>query len=181
MTTGTRHSQSLLSVGGKTRAWSLSSVESRSYTLMYVFLGFYCGFILGESLKKDVSLIAGRILYCGAILLAGLYWRTIDASSHQHHLTVWLDVRRKGKWRFILTRYILLRGGLMLALFGSPLYFNFDSAIVAGRTNALLAVVLVVMMILLGHIEWRYCEQDSNILAIKRAAEEANQHVAMYN
>jgi hypothetical protein len=156
-------------------------MNNKTYILICIFFGFFCGFLLGESLERGLSITIGRILYAGSILIVGLFWRSIDARSHQRHLEVWLELQKRGKWYFILTRYILLRGGLLLALFGVPLYFNANFTSVVYRTIALIFGVLVVMMILLGHLEWLYCEQDSNILAFRRAAEEAKQHAAMYN
>jgi hypothetical protein len=156
-------------------------MKDKSFIIFYLFLGLYCGFLLGASLDKGSSLLIGKILYAAAILLVGLFGRRIDQRSHQHHMEVWHELRRKGKWYFVLTRYVLWRGGILLLLFGAPVssVMRFEATVV--KVLALVAGVLVLMMVFLGHIEWRYCEEDFEILALKRAAEEARQDAAMYN
>jgi len=156
-------------------------MKNKVSILLYIFFGFFSGFLLGASLDRELSMMLGRVLYACGILIVGLFWRTIDVRSHHHHLEIWLELRRRGKWYFIVTRYILLRGGLLLALFGAPLFFNVPFAGPIDRMLELMIIVLMVMMLLLGHLEWRFCEQDSTILAFKRAAEAAKQNAALFN
>lgn len=156
-------------------------VKQKSYALVYVFIGFYCGFVLGAFLDRDVAAAIGKVLYASAILILGLYWRRLDSRAHQHNLEVWHELRTRGKWYFIVSRYVFLRGGLLLTVFGVPLFSvnNFPNTM--GAMLSLITVVLAVMMVILGLTEWRYCEQDFQILALKRAAQEARLDAALHN
>lgn len=86
-----------------------------------------------------------------------------------------------GKLYFILTRYILLRGVVLLLLFGAPLYFNTKFYSVADPMLEMIGGVLPVMMLLPGHIEWRYYAQDFEILTINNAVEQARLNAARHN
>jgi hypothetical protein len=156
-------------------------MKNKVFPFVYVFFGFYCGYLVGAYIDREFSILVWRILYASAILVVGLFWRRIDQQSHQYHLEIWTNLRRRGKWYFVLTRYVLLRGLTLLLVFGAPLYFDSKFHGVAGRMLALIGGVLVLMMLLLGHIEWRYCVQDIEILAIKRVAEKAKLEAALHN
>ena len=156
-------------------------LKRNGHILVFVFLAFVWGFQIGESLEKDISRLAARILYGTAILLVGIFWRSIDARSHRHHMELWADLRKRGMWYFILIHYVVCRGGLLLAVFGAPVYLDANFAFPVAQTMGLMSVVLVVMMSLLGYLEWKYCEQDVKILAVKRAAEVARENAALFN
>lgn len=156
-------------------------MKERVFPILYIFIGLYCGFLLGAFLDPDLSAAVAKGLYATAILILVLFWRRIDQRMHQRHVQNWVELRRKGRWYFIVTRYVLLRGGILLAIFGGPLLLKIRFVGAVIPFLAFSVVVLIVLMTLLGLVEWRYCEQDCEILALKRAAQEARQDAAMFN
>lgn len=156
-------------------------MKEKAFPILYVFFGLYCGFLLGVFLDPDTSSAVVKGLYATAILLLMLFWRSIDRRTHQHYVQNWYELRRKGRWYFVVTRYIFVRGGILLAIFAGPLIFRIRFTGAAIPFLAFSAVVLVVLMTVLGLIEWRYCEQDFAILALKQAAEEAREEAALSN
>jgi hypothetical protein len=156
-------------------------VRNRLYPFLPTFFGFYCGFLIGASLDDSRSVLGGKILYAVAILVIGFFWRSIDTQAHRHHLERWSTIRRRGKVFFVFARYLVLRGGLFFFLFGTPAFFDPKFALLDDSMLPLIIGVLVVMMVFLGFLEWRYCEQDYEILAIKNAADEARISAAMHN
>ncbi len=115
--------------------------------------------------------MATRIVSAAVILIIALFWRRIESYSHKQYLETWSVRISHGKWFFILTQYILLRGGLMFVVLAGPVVSR--SAISRGALATILAslVLLISLMTYLGHESWNACKRDHEVRVLREAAE----------
>lgn len=156
-------------------------MTTRISVLLYLFFGLLCGFLIGTSLDEEISVIVGRIIFTIAIFLLVILWQPIETSAHKRHLELWRTLRQRGKWLFILSRYVLLRGTVLavivLAPFLRELIFNTTVSIILLLSLALLIPTLS----FLGYEEWKRCEQEFHVLALRQAAEETRRVSSLTN
>jgi len=104
----------------------------------------------------------GSLVICGTGGIC-IRWNVLGIFSDTHHHKPFVQLanpNRRTESSFVLTRYVVARGVILLVLFGAPLHLNTAFHPIADEMLALIVGVLAVMMMLLGHIEWRCCEQD---------------------
>ena len=104
------------------------------------------------------------------ILFVAFFWRRIEAKAHRRHLDQWDDLRVRGKWFFVLSRYVLRRGSVLLVIFAGPAAFEttLSATIVF---NLLFAALVVPLLAYLGNQEWNDCEREKEIQSLRSAAE----------
>lgn len=138
----------------------------------YVLIGFVGGFGFGVITERTSELTFERLgIFFGVVVLLAL-WQWFEHASHRHNLEKWEDIRPRGKWRFIVTRFLLTRAIialiLMLLPFWSVLKFS-GSSLVALVLTYLLAILALTY---LGYQEWSTCEQEFEILSLRKRAED---------
>ncbi|HTY57356.1 MAG TPA: hypothetical protein VMF59_01005, partial [Bacteroidota bacterium] len=105
------------------------------------------------------------------ILFIAFFWRRIESRAHRERLDQWEDLRLRGKWYFVISRYVVVRGFVLLVIFAGPAIFELKFSDPLIFVTAVTGAVLVPMFIYLGHQEWQECEREFEIRAIKNAAE----------
>ena len=104
-------------------------------------------------LQRSASSLFVRLSLIIGYLLVFLFWRWIESRLHNHYLQLWKRIRLSGKFTFILTRYILLRGIILSAIFLVPSYSQIDT-----YTGLLFIVLIIFITTTLGNQEWVDCE-----------------------
>lgn len=145
--------------------------KPKSLSVFYFFAGLLVGFFIGVSINREWATVVARLIGAGAIVGIALFWRRIEAYSHKRYLETWAARRLGGKWLFILTQYILIRGSLIFAAFIGPML---SRSVITKQTMMIVFVSLipfVALMTYLGHESWRECEADYEVQVLRDAAE----------
>lgn len=148
-------------------------MSSKPTPYLYFLFGVLCGLILGTSLEREWPAVFTKLVFLSSVLILAISWRRLEADAHKRHVESWLQLRSKGKWFFIITRYVLLRGSVLLIVFIGPIYSTIASTRSATVVFIFLAVLLAFILSYLGHEEWTRCEQELEIDILKRAAEQS--------
>jgi len=135
---------------------------------IYFLLGTYFGFLVGSSLEQESAIIARKFLFIGPLLFIVIFWRRIETKAHKNHLKEWDDLQPRGKWYFILTRYVLYRGTLLFAVLIAPA-IPFSTAAVS--VLAFAGIFLLATLVYFGNDEWRNCEEEIQILTLRQTGE----------
>jgi SNF family Na+-dependent transporter len=86
-----------------------------------IFLfGLLCGLLIGVALDKTWSEAVTKFVYSSAIVILASFGQHLESAAQRRYLAEWSTMRARGKWYFIATRYIVLRGLLALLLIGAP-------------------------------------------------------------
>lgn len=133
-------------------------------------IGFIGGFAFSVGIGTDSTIAIQEIGYfvLALIFIGLLQW--FENVSHKHHLAKWNNYFRQGKWKFIIIRYVLFRGVVLLLLFFYLIvkfHFTTESILVLILT----AVVGLSIMAILGYKEWTNCQQHFEILILKETAQ----------
>jgi len=142
----------------------------RSEYLSLLF-GLYCGFLLGSSLGQEAGVWIRRAVYSVGVLFIAFFWRRIESRVHAEHLDQWEELRARGKRYFVISRYVVVRGFVLLVIFAGPAIFELRFSNPLLFVTAVTGAILVPMFVYLGHQEWQECEREFEIRTIKNAAE----------
>ena len=146
---------------------------SKPLSLLYFFSGLLCGVLVGASLGERWSGVFTKFISAGAIIVIAFFWHRIESVVHKRYLETWSIRRSRGKWHFILTEYVLIRGIILLVLTAGPML---PTLIITELTASILLatiVVLALLLIYLGYEAWTQCEQDYDIQVLRQAAEQS--------
>jgi hypothetical protein len=146
-------------------------MKTERFKYLHLLFGILFGFLLGSSLEHETGVWVRRALSAGAILFVALFWRRTESGAHTYHLEKWDELRVRGKWYFIASRYVLVRGMVLIVIFVGPwvtdLRFSGTVTFVLAFCGALLAPLLLY----LGHQEWNDCARESEIQTLRKTAE----------
>ena len=141
------------------------------FNYFYFFLGVLFGFLIGSSVDQETSVVVKKYILALAIICIALFWRRFESKAHRHHLATWEHIQQRGKWYFIITRYLLLRGIILSAILIGPVIstLQFSAAILKILTVGL--IPLIGLMFYYGFEEWNDCEQEVQIIKLKQVSE----------
>ncbi len=129
------------------------------------FGGSVFGFVLCFVMQQDAPVTLARLVpavaFCVAIFL--LLW--VEEWTHAERFARWEIIRRRGKWFFIVSRYVLLRGLVLIIVYEAPAYFSTGLNAVA-----LVSIIVLVVITILGHQEWTDCENQYRIDELRKSA-----------
>lgn len=146
---------------------------SKSLSLLYFFAGLLCGILVGGSLDRRWSGVFTTFISAGAIILIALFWQRIESVTYKRYLETWSIRRSRGKWPFILTEYVLIRGIILFLVTAGPML---PTLILTKYTASILLasiVVLALLLVYLGYEAWTRCDQDYDIQVLRQAAEQS--------
>ncbi len=148
------------------------SLLNRTPTALYFAAGLFCGLLLGPTIDKTWAGILVRFLSGMTVVVVALFWHRIESSAHKRHMETWPIRRVRGKWRFVLTRYVFFRGTLLFLATIAPSFasFKFSSMVPIVVFAAYVGSSLIFLY--LGHEEWTRCEEEYEIKALRLAAEQ---------
>lgn len=143
---------------------------TKSLSPFYFFAGLLCGIFAGVSVDRAWSTIVARVVSAGIFILLAFFWRRFEAAAHKHYIENWPARRARGKWYFVLTEYVLIRGALIFFAIAGPTLptVKFTSA-----TVGVLFVSLVLVMALFGYFgleAWASCEKEYLVRSLRNAA-----------
>lgn len=153
----------------------------RQSSIAVLLLGFVgANYFVDTSASSVWQVTWKTLITTGIFLLAYLWWR-MENRQHQKNLEEWGSIRRDGRTHFILWRYILRRGGVIVlvvfGLFFKTFVLTYPVLVVLSATLLLMAVTLVLM----GNEEWKTCEREFEILTLRRAAEQSRKLASLQN
>ncbi len=146
---------------------------SKPLSLLYFFSGLLCGVLIGASLSEHWSGVVAKFISAGAILVIALFWERMESVVHKRYLETWSIRRSRGKWHFILTEYVVIRGIILLVFAAGPML---PTLIFTKLTVSILLasiVVLALLLIYLGHESWIRCQEDYDVQVMRQAAEQS--------
>jgi hypothetical protein len=146
-------------------------MKTGKFEYLYLLFGILFGFLLGSSLDHETGVWVRRGLSAGAILFVAFFWRRTESRAHQSHLEQWDDLRVRGKWYFILSRYLLVRGIVLMVMFAGPYVSVLRFSVTVTFVLAFCGALLVPMLLYLGHQEWNDCARESEIQTLRKTAE----------
>jgi len=146
-------------------------MKSERFEIFYLLFGLLCGFLLGSSIDPDTGVWIRRALGAAGIFVVGAFWRRIEARAHRSHIERWEEIAARGKWRFVLTYYVLVRGFALLVILGAPWAFEARFSPVTLMVDGVAAVLVVPLLVYLGTVEWNDCRRQDEIRALRDAAE----------
>lgn len=146
-------------------------MRSERFDYLYLLFGMLCGFLLGSTLEQEWAVITRRMLFAGAILFIAFFWRRIESKAHNRHLEQWDEIEARGKWRFIVTRYVLARGAVFVVLLIGPALTTLQFSAPAISILTFAGSLLIAILLFLGHEEWKDCEVEMEILALRQTGE----------
>jgi len=146
---------------------------SRSLSFLYFFFGLLCGLLFGVSLDKRWSDVVTKIISAGVITLMAFFWWRIESFAHKRYLETWTTRRSRGKWLFVFTEYVLIRGAVFFVAVAGPMLptltlTTYTVSILLGSVAA-----LILLLTYLGHESWTACEQDYAVQVLRQAAEQS--------
>jgi hypothetical protein len=126
-----------------------------SYTNFAV--GLLYGFGLGVLLDQAslVNATTFSLLIAFLVLVPALGW--LESYNHRRRVKNWTRIRNQGKFLFVFTRYVLLRGGIMAA----ALMLALRGTIVSAYIHEIAIPVVIVALGIVGFQEWTNCEKAS--------------------
>jgi hypothetical protein len=124
-----------------------------SYTNFAV--GLLYGFGLGALLDQAslVNTTTFSLLIAFLVLVPALGW--LESYNHGRRVENWPKIQRQGKFMFVLTRYVLLRGGICAAI----LMYTLRDRIGTVPIHEVAILILMVAVGLIGFQEWTNCER----------------------
>ena len=143
----------------------------KSLSVLYFAAGLLIGFFIGVSISREWSIMTTRILSAAAIVFIALFWRRIESFAHKQYMENWEIRRIHGKWIFVLTQYILLRGGLIFAAVVGPAFSRLSMSKETVATILVTLVLLAGIMTYLGYESWMQCERQYEVRVLRDAAE----------
>jgi hypothetical protein len=141
------------------------------FNYLYFFPGVFFGFLIGSSVDQETSVVVKKYILALAIICIAFFWRRFESKAHRHHLATWEHIQQLGKWYFIITRYLLLRGIILSAILIGPAISTLQFSAVILKVLTLSLIPLVGLMLYYGLEEWNDCEQEAQILKLKQVSE----------
>jgi hypothetical protein len=145
----------------------------KTLSVFYFFSGLVVGLLIGLSVNKELVPILLRVLATCTIIVVAFFWRRIESYAHKRYLETWSNHKSGGKWRFIITQYVLIRGSALTAAVILPaiptLILTTYTVVIILATTA----ILVLLLIYLGHESWTECQQDNQVQVFRHAAEQS--------
>jgi hypothetical protein len=115
--------------------------------------------------KQGLNIPNLRFNIIGLIFIALIIYSEIIA--HKRRLSNWANTRIKGKMRFILYDYVLLRGGIVSVL----IILILSIKVTIGLLIICTVIPLFGVMAFAGNEEWKKCEEKYTISTLKSLAE----------
>jgi hypothetical protein len=115
--------------------------------------------------RQGLNISNLRFNIIGFILIALIFYSEIMA--HKRRLSNWEKIRVKGKTRFILYDYVLLRGGIVSVL----LILILSIKVTIGLLIICTVIPLFGVITFAGNEEWKKCEEEYTISTLKSLAE----------
>lgn len=130
-------------------------------------IGLLYGFGLGVLLDKSslVNVTSLSLLIGFLALVPALGW--LETYTHRRRLENWPSIQRQGKFMFVLTRYVVLRGGIIAVVLMYALRDTIGSVPIHGIT----VPVLLFAVGIIGVQEWTNCEKASELPMALRGEE----------
>jgi hypothetical protein len=100
---------------------------------------------------------------------------------HAQNVEFWERHHVRGQWYFVITQYCLLRGSLVLFILIAPVYTISGVTITDLRYTSMIVVLLSIVTIWTGCIEWSSCEREFTARSIRDAAEQVRSTSALNN
>ncbi|MBM4162115.1 MAG: hypothetical protein FJ217_13590 [Ignavibacteria bacterium] len=154
---------------------------AKRYILLALLFGLVCVNLLLDSFSSEHSGLIGRFIPPIAILLLVFLWRRVEAKAHKRHLEHWLTLRKRGKLRFVLRHYLLLRGGILFIVLFLAFYAFIRLSVLVSIILFLTFALIVLTLFWMGLEEWKSCEEECEILALRQAAEKSRRFSALTN
>jgi hypothetical protein len=126
---------------------------------VYFAVGLIYGFGLGVLLDESnmVNLTSLSLLVGLLILIPTLGW--LESKTHHRRLAAWGRIRERGKFVFIGTWYLLLRGGI----FSAVLMLSLRGIAASWPIHEVGIPVVLVALFIVGSEEWKDCEREYRI------------------
>ena len=144
----------------------------------YIILGVIVGYGIGVTSHSqgDALLSLERLLVPLTVIVALGLWFWFESGGRNRRLKKWDTIRTGGKWRFIVVRYIIIRGILILAFLFVPafVYTGASEPILIMFTVSM--VVVTIVMAYIGNQEWLVTEltyHERSTLTVYRSRTEA--------
>ena len=135
----------------------------------WAIVGYFIGFHAAHSNPDPISSFKNLLMFIvSAIVIGIIIW--FDRTSQQWQSANWEKIRTKGKWSFVLLRYLVATSFVLLALLFLPFMISL------GPTSPLLvalviaAVVLCPLFVYIGLQEWSKNEREFLADPILKAA-----------
>ena len=113
--------------------------------------GFGLGVLLDQaSLVNETSFL---LLLAFLIVVPALGW--LESYNHRRRVEKWARIRQRGKLVFVLSRYMLLRGGIIAAV----LMYALRGRIVSLSIHEVTIPFLLFALGIVGIQEWANCEK----------------------
>ncbi|HTR98725.1 MAG TPA: hypothetical protein VML00_03180 [Bacteroidota bacterium] len=146
-------------------------MKTERFEIFYLLFGLLCGFLLGSSIDTETGIWIRRALGAAGIFVVGFFWRRIEARAHRSHIEQWDEIAERGKWRFVIVNYVLIRGFVLLVILGGPAGFETRFSAVTLTVDAVAALLVIPLLVALGIWEWNECRRQIEISALRDAAE----------
>jgi hypothetical protein len=146
---------------------------NKSLALLYFFSGLLCGLFIGVSLGQAWSDAVGRFLSAGTIIVIAFFWRRIELFAHKRYLENWPLWKSRGKWRFVFTEYVLIRGAVIYLAIAGPMLPAIALTMYTVGILLISVVALAALLAYLGSEAWAECEQNFEIQGLRKAAEQS--------
>ena len=106
-----------------------------------------------------------------AIICLALFGKQLDSALLGLDIQNWSSLRSRGKWYFVATRYVLLRGFVLFMVFVLPSFagVTFSNTILLATSVGYL--VLAIVLAYFGLEQWRASEQEYAIRLLRNASE----------
>ena len=135
--------------------------------MLWFCYGVSIGVLLGANLGRGFSEAAFIVILALGILFLVSLWRPIERAMHTQNLKSWEQHHIRGKWYYVITRYCLLGGSLLLFVLVAPVYTISGISITDSRYTAMIIVLLSIATIWTGRIEWASCEREITARSIR--------------
>ncbi len=156
-------------------------MKKNAVAVFCLLFGLTAGLLAGSSLGREYStVIAGIVLVIGVLFLV-TFWRTFERGAHLANLESWERHQARGKVYFIVTRYLLLRGGILTVLIIAPGWIISTISFTAFGYLAEVFVLLFLIMSILGHVEWTDCTREYQAGIMRDLGESAREESAQKN
>ena len=140
--------------------------------LFYLLFGVVCGFLLGTSLNEEISSLLTKLITALSLIVLLLFGKKIELAFHTEDIRNWPELQAKGKWYFVITRYVLFRGIILFTLFILPAFSSVTVSMVILAASVAGFLFLAGLLTYFGLGEWENSEQEYTIYLLKNAGEQ---------